>query len=221
MRNAGHLGGPHPSISTVSISQQSSTVHPLWARLCGLGDELWLEVSLETTGAPEHHQGWKRQRGRKGGNRHSAWLEWELSKYWVTLKQTEGWTDIWLGTKELKEAVGKTQTYRFWFLLIPWRQFAMYCPPKPTPRPTLFRWPQGKTCKQRASQPENLAHMSASHSLPTCLFLDVFLSHSAFLSRWVSFSLFLAVCVSFHCSLFSFLPSTPSPICLPNSPVKA
>lgn len=45
----------------------------------------------------------------------------------------------------------------------------MHCPP----RPTLFWWPQGRTCKQRASQPENLAHVSASYSVPTCLFLDV------------------------------------------------
>lgn len=59
-----------------------------------------LEVSLETSRGPKHHRGWERQAGKKGGSGPSAWLEWELSKYWVTLKQTEGWTDIWLRTKE-------------------------------------------------------------------------------------------------------------------------
>ena len=46
---------PHLSISTVSVSQQISTVHPLWARLCGLGAAPGLEVSLETS---KHHRGW-------------------------------------------------------------------------------------------------------------------------------------------------------------------
>ena len=32
--------------------------------------------------------------------------------------------------KGIKEAVGKTQTSGFWFLLIPWRWFAMHCPPQ-------------------------------------------------------------------------------------------
>lgn len=94
--------------------------------------------------------------------------------------------------------------------------------PKPTPRPTLFRWPQGGP-KQRASQPGNLAHVSASHSVPTCLFPDVSLFlHSlrlsvsfCFLSRGVSLSLFLAVCFSFSLPSFSFFPPPHHPSVFP------
>lgn len=145
-------------------------MHPLWARLCGLGAAPGLEVSLETS---KHQRGWERLRGRKGGRGPSAWLERELSKYWVTLKQTEGHGQTHGWQQRNKGGSAQDSDLRFLVPPDPMEAVCYALSPKPTPRPTLFRWPQGGTCKQRASQPGNLAHVSASHSVPTCLFPDV------------------------------------------------